>query len=178
MIFQRKHKKHSPHYLAFAAVSIDGRISLDSAALPDWTSKEDWNFFQGMLKKADAIVAGRTTYEVVRERLDRRTTYVLSSGVTSPVVNGSVTTVNPKHADLRTMLSGYGVVAIVGGAEAYQTMLDLGLLDELYLTVEPIIFGRGRELFKGGEKNVDCKLLSSKKLNSRGTMLLRYEIVK
>ena len=155
-------------------MSIDGRISLDSKKLPNWTSREDWEFFRAGLKKSDAVVSGHTTYKVAKKYMDKRVSYVLTSKVRDPKVSGTITMLNPKYSNLKKILGGYKKVAIVGGAGVYQAMLDLGLFDELYLTIEPIVFGRGRELFVGGKKNFDFKLKSVKKLNKTGTLLLHY----
>ena len=157
-------------------MSIDGRISLDSTRLPDWTSTEDWKYFQKSLKKMDAVVAGRATYDVAKAHMDKRNSYVLTRSVTEAKKEGSVTFVNPAHTDVAALLSKYKNVGNVGGAEAYQTMLDLGLFDDLYLTIEPIVFGRGQALFTGGAKNHSFTLVSAKKLNKKGTLLLHYKI--
>ena len=167
-------RKPKTRYSAYAAMSIDGRISLDSKKLPDWTSKEDWKFFQTALKKTDAVVSGHATYNAAKKYMDRRVSYVFTSKTNKPRSRGSVTFVNPKKSDLKKMFGGYKNVAIVGGAGVYQTMLDRGLFDDLYLTIEPLIFGRGRELFSGGKKNTSLKLKSVKKLNKTGTLLLHY----
>ena len=170
----QKKQQPSPRYVAYAAVSIDGYISADTSRMPDWTSKEDGKYFQTALAKASAVVAGSRTYSVAKDHIDKRVAYVFTSKVTKPKVIGSVTFLNPKHTDIGTLCSKHKTVAIVGGAEAYQTMLDLGLFDELYLTIEPVILGGGKQLFAGGELHADCKLVSVKKLNSRGTIVLRY----
>lgn len=161
-------------YSAYIAASIDGRISVASNVLPDWTSKEDWEFFQKRLNKVDAVVVGRNTYAVARERLQKRNTFVLSSKPKTITRRGSVTFVNPKKIDLKDLFKEYKTVAVVGGGQVYQTMLDLGLLDELYVTIEPVILGRGPQMFVGGTKNISLKLQSIKKINSRGTILLHY----
>lgn len=164
------------HFTAYVAASIDGRISLTKKRPPDWTSTEDWKFFQKKLAGADAVVVGKNTYRAAKKRLDKRVTFVLSSTVKTPAQKGAVTFVNPAHTNLKKLFSRYGNVAVVGGARVYQTMLDKGLLDELYVTVEPLIFGRGKAMFEGGSKTKQLKLVSVKKLNSRGTLLLHYKI--
>lgn len=161
-------------FIAYIAASIDGRISVASNVLPDWTSREDWEFFQKGLSKADAVVVGRNTYTVARERLQKRNTFVLSSKPKTFTRRGTVTFVNPKNVNLKELFKEYKTVAIIGGGQVYQTMLDLGLLDEIYLTIEPLIFGRGPQMFVGGTKNTSLKLQSIKKLNARGTILLHY----
>ena len=166
--------KTKTKFIAYIAGSIDGRISVAEKVLPDWTSKEDWKFFQHGLGKADVVVVGRNTYGVVPDRLQKRITFVLSSKPKTITRRGSVTFVNPKKVNLKELFKEYKTVAIIGGGQVYQTMLDLGLLDEIYITIEPVILGRGPQMFVGGTKNIFFKLQSIKKLNARGTILLHY----
>ena len=72
------------------------------------------------------------------------------------------------------------------------------MLDELYLTIEPIVFGKGINLFSDGPipllskeglelapaltrgeviKYQKFKLISAKKLNRQGSILLHYKIL-
>ena len=50
------------------------------------------------------------------------------------------------------------------------------LLDEIFITIEPLIFGRGKDMFVGGNKTTELCLLSVKQLNIRGTLLLHYQV--
>jgi dihydrofolate reductase len=170
-----KPKKSKTHFVAYVAASIDGRISLAKQTKPDWTSSEDWKFFQQGLSKCDVVVAGRNTYIAAKNNLDKRNTIVLTSRVIRPKVKESVTFVNPKHTKLISLFKNYKTVGIVGGARVYQTMLTLGLLNELFVTIEPYIFGRGQVMFEGGKHTNNLRLVKVKKLNSRGTLLLKYE---
>jgi len=165
-------------FIAYVASSIDGRISLTAKKRPDWTSPEDWAFFQKKLGKADAVVVGRNTYEAAKTRLRARNTYVFSSKVTEVVRRGTVTFLNPARIDIADMLKDYKTIAVIGGGRVYQAMLNKGLLDELYVTIEPLVFGRGVEMFKGGSKAHAMKLLSVKRLNAKGTLLLRYQAIR
>ena len=165
----------STKYIAYVAASIDGRISITEKTKPDWTSPEDWKFFQKELAKADAVVVGRNTYEAAKAPLQKRNTFVLSSRPKTLIRKGKVTFLNPKSINLKELFQDYKIVAVVGGGQVYQTMLDLGLLDELYLTIEPLILGRGKNMFVGGTRNIPLVLKSIKKLNSTGTILLHYQ---
>lgn len=166
-----------PHCTAFIAASIDGRISLSSTKKPDWTSQEDWEFFQASLAQMDAVVVGRNTYKAARERLIKRNTFVLTSQIKSSIQKGSVVFVNPKKVKLKDLLKNYKKVAVVGGNEVYRFMLEEGLLDEIYLTLEPYIFGRGKEMFIHCKKNTSLKLVSSTVLNEKGSLLLHYLVL-
>ncbi|MBI2459819.1 MAG: dihydrofolate reductase [Parcubacteria group bacterium] len=163
-------------FIAFVAASIDGRISLPEKALPRWTSKEDWQFFQRSLSRADAVVVGRNTYELVAKRLRKRNTFVLSSRSKTLTRRGTVTFVNPANVDLQKLLGKYKNVAVLGGGAVYRFMLENGLLDEIFITVEPLIFGRGKEMFAGGARTTRVNLLAIKRLNRTGTLLLHYQV--
>jgi dihydrofolate reductase len=49
------------------------------------------------------------------------------------------------------------------------------MLDELYLTIEPISFGCGISLFEN-QQTTKWKLRAIKKLNNVGTILLHYTL--
>lgn len=178
MILQRRRQppKIKTRFVGFVASSIDGRISLTKRAAPDWTSKEDWNFLQKSLKRFDAVVVGRNTYLAAKARLKKRNTYVLSRTISSLKKEGTVTFVHPQKSNLGKLLASYKNVAILGAGEVYQYMLDKRMLDELYVTVEPYVFGRGNPMFSGGRKNHGFTLRSVRRLNKKGTLLLAYDV--
>ncbi|TSC55383.1 MAG: dihydrofolate reductase [Parcubacteria group bacterium Greene0416_79] len=89
---------------------------------------------------------------------------------------GSVTFVNPANVDLAPLLANYKTVAVLGGGAVYRFMLESGLLDEIFITVEPLIFGRGKEMFVGAGRTKQVHLLSVRRLNRTGTLLLHYQI--
>ena len=173
---RRKHPSHRPRYIAYVAASVDGRISLTSKTLPSWTSKEDWRFFQKSISQMDAVIVGRNTYESAASRLRKRTTFVLSHRPKTLVRRGNVTFMNPETVDIGKLLGGYKRVAVLGGGAVYRFMLERGLLDEIFVTIEPLIFGRGKEMFIGGTKTTCVRLLSVERLNRAGTLLLHYRI--
>lgn len=173
---RRRQSHHRPRYIAFVAASVDGRISLSSKTLPHWTSKEDWKFFQKSLSRIDAVVVGRNTYQAAADRLRKRKAFVLSSRPKTVRHRGTVTFVNPANVNLTQLFREYRTVAVLGGGAVYRFMLEKGLLDEIFVTVEPLIFGRGKEMFVGGTRTTRVSLLSVRRLNRTGTLLLHYEI--
>ncbi|MDZ4229766.1 MAG: dihydrofolate reductase [Candidatus Veblenbacteria bacterium] len=173
---QNRQTLHKPRYIAFIAASVDGRISLTSGTLPSWTSKEDWRFLQNSLARVDAVVVGRNTYRAAATRLRKRNTYILSNRLVTLRRRGTVTFVNPHRIDLVELLQGYKTVAILGGGMVYRTMLERNLLDEIFVTIEPLIFGRGKEMFVGGTRTTQLRLLSVLHLNRSGTILLHYQV--
>lgn len=168
--------RHKTRFVAFVATTVDGRISLSEKTLPRWTSKEDWRFLERSLSRVDAVVVGRNTYRAAAKRLRKRETFVLSSRLRMMARRGSVTFVNPANVDLTSLLAKYKTVATLGGGAVYRFMLENGLLDDIFITIEPLIFGRGKEMFIGGTRTIRMNLLSVRRLNRTGTLLLHYQI--
>ena len=168
------------HCIAIAAVTIDGKIALDPSHFSDWTSKEDKDFLHEFLDKADVIVVGNNTYKTALEPLSKRNCIVFTASVaTSEHKSDTLTYCNPVSSDCVPLLEKYETVAVLGGTKTYTWFLENDLLDELYITIEPIVFGRGLPLFESSEDiNVQLKLESTKQLNEKGTLLLHYEILR
>ena len=71
---------------------------------------------------------------------------------------------------------GYQAVILGGGAFVNGMFLEKKLVDEIYVTVEPKIFGDGLGLFKG-DFDVNLKLKEIEKIND-DSVVLKYEVLK
>jgi dihydrofolate reductase len=61
----------------------------------------------------------------------------------------------------------------VGGAALVSSLMNLGLIDELRLVVQPVVLGKGKALFKDVKERHVLKLLEAKPLTS-GVVRLTY----
>lgn len=156
-----------------AAVSTDGFIAKSKDQLIDWTSKEDKKFFIDMTKKSGVIVLGGNTFRTFKTLLPGRRHIVYTKGHIS---NKGVETTSEEPVDLINRLAGegYSEVAICGGSSIFSMFLDSGLVTDVYLTIEPLIFGKGVKLFNS-EFEAKLKLQSVKKLNNN-TILTHYKV--
>jgi dihydrofolate reductase len=68
-------------------------------------------------------------------------------------------------------------LAIFGSANLLSTLMQMDLVDEHRVMVNPIILGKGNPLFKNMEDQVKLKLLKSRTFNS-GNVLLYYSPAK
>ena len=156
-----------------AAVTADGFIAKNTMHTPmAWTSKEDKEFFKERTTKAGVVVMGQNTYQTIRRPLENRLNIVYSKETYEGI---ETTQKNPKELIEDLKNRGYKEVAICGGATIYTMFLEAGVVDKLYLTVEPIVFGSGMNLFN---KEVEKKLqlVSVKNLNTQ-TLLLEYNVI-
>ena len=167
----------NPKYILIAAVTIDGKIAKHSRHMTDWTSKEDKEFMRAQLDKCDVIVVGNNTYKTALEPLSKRNCIVFTESIKSTMMKSLLCLyLNPKTADIQEIIkkNNYKTVCILGGMQTYTYFLEKGLIDELYITVEPIIFGKGLSLFNTPVEEKNFELVSVKKLNDSGTILIYY----
>ena len=61
----------------------------------------------------------------------------------------------------------------VGGATLVSSLMNLGLIDELRLVVQPIVLGKGKALFKDVKERHALTFLGAKSLTS-GMVRLTY----
>src|SRR3989344_2203393 len=168
-----------PKYIAIAAITLDGKIAKNTHHMSDWTSKEDKIFMRAFLDKCDVVIVGNNTYKTAIKPLSKRNCIVFSKSANKLISKSAgLLYVNPNKTSVKKLIGklGYQKVAILGGAQTYTYCLENKMLGELYLTVEPIVFGKGIDLF-ASKSFLDhkFKLISIKKLNKQGRLLLRYK---
>lgn len=159
-----------------AALTADGFIGLDEDHLATtWTSKEDKKHFTDLTKESGVVVMGGNTYRTINRALPGRKTIVYSRHTIED--EGVETTQEPPDKLLaRLEREGFPSVAIIGGQSIYDLFLEAGLVDDLYLTIEPLLFGTGIPLVKS-RMTIKLELMDQSKLND-DTLLMHYKVVK
>ncbi|MDO8620067.1 MAG: dihydrofolate reductase family protein [bacterium] len=180
-----------PTFILVVAVSLDGKITNGKKEGTEWTSKEDQKFFRGELDRADVVILGRKTFEAIPRPLTPRNRIVFSQrkpavipapARRSPLGAGGEAGIQDTfyfHGTPRELLNHcakcrWNRVVIAGGTSIYQWFLKHKLVDEMYITVEPIVFGSGKPFLAEGSFAENWTLVSVKKLNKSGTLLLHY----
>jgi dihydrofolate reductase len=172
-----------PRCSVYIATSLDGYIARPDGGL-DWLSRfeqsgEDYGY-KAFFDSVDALVIGRKTYDVVLafEKWpyeDKRCIVV-----THAVPTGAAT---PKHGEtfhsgplevLLDRLAGEGVRRIyVDGGALIRSFLGADLVDDVTLSVIPVLLGAGIPLFGGVERRMT--LASSRSFPS-GLVQLCYNV--
>ena len=68
-------------------------------------------------------------------------------------------------------------LAVFGSANLLSTLVQLDLVDEHRVMVNPVLLGKGTPLFKGMDENINLRLLKTRTFHS-GNVLLYYEPVR
>lgn len=166
--------------------SIDGRLTKGDLSPRFWASVEDQNLFKKWLSEFPIIVMGRKTYEAAKPfiQLSRNNTRIILTRNPEKFKDqetpGQLEFSSEKAVDLIGRLKRAGIekVILVTGEEINSEFLDNNLIDELWLTLEPQIFGKGKSMAGELAKTVNLELVEFQKINEKGTLLLKYEFKK
>jgi dihydrofolate reductase len=72
---------------------------------------------------------------------------------------------------------GFDIVLVTGGGETNGAFLKANMIDEVYLDVEPMVFGEGIPTFTPNDVNLKLEFVDSKMLN-KNTIQLHYKVIK
>jgi dihydrofolate reductase len=146
-------------YLGYIAMSLDGRIADREHGLA-WLEAfggggEGDSDYEAFYDGVDALVMGRTTYDIVAARgawpYPGKRTFVVTRRPLD-TSRAEVVGVPPDFAALRRRIEddGHAAVWILGGGETQRGALDARMLDSLRLFVMPVIVGGGPLVFGDG----------------------------
>ena len=183
--------------IAALQVTVDGFIEGPNGEL-DWAMAEDeetWRDLDEMLATVDTFVLGRVMYPAYEQywlailadpnsapknevayarRADQVPHLVLSR--TLDKVAWKTTRIVRDVEEIRRMKKepGKSLLAL-GGATLVSSLLNVGLIDELRLMVNPLVLGGGKALFKDVKERHALSLVRAKPLAS-GKVSLIYRM--
>ncbi len=165
-----------------ACISLDGKIAVAPDAPPNqekyggWTSAEDKRLFKEQVNMCHAVVMGRRTWQIT-PALWKPTWVVTASKTVVPNARGLLA---PTRACLENWLAGTnGRVLLCGGAKTYSLFLQHDLVDEMVLTLEPVVLNTGPSLVDAGLFNTEArtnkfKMLSCTQLAHGGGLCMSF----
>ena len=145
--------------------------------------------FTELAEQSDALLQGRRTYQVSANAWPDRSgdpysdwinsvqKYVVSNTLSAEELTwGPAAIIRGDDlvksvSDLRTQPGGY--IYVYGSAVMVQSLLAADLVDELLLTIEPIILGGGKTIFPANGKALPFELVPTEKA-STGAQICRY----
>ena len=168
----------------YIAASLDNYIARPDGSL-DWLTErpnpEQSDFgYHAFYDTIDTIIMGRKTYEeVLSFGVDwpyvGKDTYVVTSDSSflCPTPDTRVISQDvPQH--ISNLRKGQGKhIWVVGGGGLIETCLNAQLIDELIITIIPVVLGNGIPLFRNGVDESEFRLLNTETY-SGSTVVLRY----
>src|SRR5215831_9652116 len=145
------------------------------------------------LNRADALLFGRVTYEMMEaawrpqtqrearpewtepfaRTIDAAKKYVVSSTLDRVDWNAELLRGDLGNA-VQQLKQESGNGLFVGGVKLPLALAELGLIDEYEFVVQPRLAGRGPTLFAGLSRHIDLRLVSRQEFGS-GAVAMRYE---
>lgn len=170
------------HTVAIAVMSLDACLTRHDEDGTAFASPADQRFFRQALRTFDCAVMGGGGYRAAREPIVANLTSGHLRVVLTRTPDRYAADARPGVLEFRSddaaavirnlAARGYARCALVGGARLLTSCARARLLDELWLTIEPVAFGEGRRLLLGaGEFRFE---LISTELLGPSTVLLRY----
>lgn len=184
-------------------VSLDGVVQAPGGAEEDTDggfSHGGWSMkyfdpevmggtYAELAAQSDALLQGRRTYQVSAAAWPSRSgdpftdwinsvqKYVVSDSLTEKDATWNPTTIIRGADFLRTVsqlrAKPGGYIYVYGSATMVRSLLAADLVDELLLTIEPIILGGGKTIFTENGKALPFVLESTAKANT-GAQVCRY----
>jgi dihydrofolate reductase len=159
------------------AMTLDGRIGRDSQHFPDWTGKEDKRLFVEISRRAGVIVMGSKTYDTLDAPLPGRKNIVMTRRQRHSTDHNLVYTAQrPREIVASLEKEGYQEVVLAGGAQINSLFAADQMIDEIILTISPLVFGCGPSLFST-EIALDLELLEMRQLSPQ-LVMLHYRVLK
>jgi dihydrofolate reductase len=180
--------------LVFAInITLDGCCD-HTKGIPD---EDLHDYHTNLLREADVLLYGRKTYQLMvpfwpdvakansdpsRSMIEFARTFVAVKNIvvfsrTLTSVEGKNTRIvsGPMKDEILKLKQGEGKNILVGGVDVPSQLMQLGLIDEYHVVVQPIIVGEGRRLLEGVslQEGLQLKLVESRTFRS-GTVALRY----
>lgn len=154
------------------AVTVDGKIARHGSHFPDWTGKADKRMFKQFTEQAGVIIMGSKTFATLENPLPNRLNVVMTRQPTDYSTNANLlfTDAPPQVLLAEIAARGYQTAVLAGGAHINSLFLRHRLIDEMILTVAPLVFGQGVSLF-AEETAVRLELISSSPLEENFLML-------
>lgn len=168
--------------ILYMAMAVNGYIAKEDDNT-DFVSEVEWNSFRKMIKQVGNMIVGKRTYEIMQKGGEFRdlgdtvcvvVTHDGSFKISNPhhLVAGS-----PKEALDLLKTQGFGEALVAGGGMINSSFMREGLVDEIYLDVEPVILGRGIQLFYPEDFESSLEPLEINKLNEN-LIQLHYRVKK
>jgi len=165
--------------------TLDGKITRwGDPKVSSWTSEEDKKYFRKIWNEAPLIVMGSNTFQA--EKLGSLKDHLIVvmtrhlSIFKDREVRGRLefSDESPVKLVSRFEKANFGTMVVVGGAHIASSFLKAGLIDEIWLTIEPRIFGKGGSFVIEQELDLELRLISCERVNAEGTLITKYKVLK
>src|ERR1700730_921796 len=163
------------------AMSVDGFIAGPNGE-HDWIVMDPEIDFAALMGRFDTFLIGRKTFEVMRRMgnagpMTGIRNIVFSRTLRSTDYPGVIFSDDAERvvAELRTKPGKD--IALFGGGELFRSLLAAGLVDELGVSLIPVLLGGGIPFLPSPADRARLRLKTHRVYEKTGTIGLEYEII-
>lgn len=163
------------------ASSLDGCIAGPHDEF-DWIVVDPEIDFKALFSRFDTMLMGRRSYEAARRQggggMPGLTAYVFSTTLRPEDCRDARLSRDPGET-VRALKAQPGKdIWLFGGGSLFNSLLGLGLVDEVQVAVVPVLLGGGRPLLQPPAVRSSLRLTKHTLYRKTGTVLLDYEVEK
>jgi len=175
---------NSRKLILYIACSLDGYIAKpnDDLSFLNRVQKEgeDYHYYD-FIGSVDTVIIGRRTYDWVMSQVPEfphadKESYVITRRNRPKQGNTTFYTGNLKELIAGLKAKSGKNIFCDGGAEIVNELLTAKLIDEMIISVIPVLLGEGIRLFKDGRLEQGIELISSTSFDT-GLVQLHYKMV-
>jgi len=163
----------------YMAITTNGMIARKNLETP-WSDEEFTSYYEKVKEIGNVIVGSRTYPQFLESDIVSMGNPLMVVLTRSEKVSSKENVVFVSSATKALELikdKGFEQALVTGGGETNKAFLETGLIDEIYLDIEPLIFGDGIPLFSPSNVELKLKLLETKKISDQ-TIQLHYKVEK
>ena len=154
-----------PKITLYIATSLDGYIAREDGGI-DWLPEFAESGYDAFYKSIDTVIMGKTTYDQVltfgEYQYKDKKSFVFTT--TNQTKDENVEFVSDVNKFVKDDFPGVGKnIWLVGGAQIIASFLKQKVVDEIIVTIIPVLLGRGIPLFKNIESDTKLELIKTTK---------------
>lgn len=168
--------------ILYMATSINGFITRGEDDT-DWVSKTDWKEFDSLMRECGIVAMGRKTYESFGDDFpcEGAVNVVLTSKqeLLTQKTSDNVVFTNKSPKEVIEMAEGrsFKKMMLIGGMTLNTAFLEDNLVDEIWLSVHPLLIGDGLRVMDKFDCFRKLSRIGVKELDE-GLVQIRYKVGK
>ena len=165
--------------------TLDGKVTKwGDPHVQSWSSHQDQDYYKKVWNDSKLIIMGSNTFVAEQRKPSPNHHLVVMTRQPDKYKSAEVpgqlefTKESPVELSARFEKEGRKQMLVVGGPHVATSFLKEQLIDELWLTIEPKIFGMGGNFAIEEKLDINLRLIHFEKVNEQGTLITKYAVLK
>ena len=165
--------------------TLDGKVTKwGNPHVKLWSSHQDQDYYKNVWNESRLIVMGSNSFKAETFNPSPNQQIIVMTSRPDTYKDLQVpnqiefTNESPNEIFARFNNKGYEQMLVIGGPHVATSFLKEQLIDELWLTLEPKIFGTGGNFATDVNLDINLRLIHCEKVNEQGTLITKYAVLK